>query len=143
MQLADQIRQMPDSFRNALIFLVVGWGSLLLTVQLLFWDYNLTVKLFVSAGIICFSVFQRRKWAKWLALFCNAMVILYGSFYAYLFLHGNMPMAAFVLAIDILLLAIASYYLLQKPAGDYFISPPKTENPLVHGPEKESDNKKK
>ena len=131
MQIADQIRRMPADFRNALLYLVIGWISLLLTVHFLFKDQVLTVKLLVSGVIICFSVFQRRKWAKWLALFCNAIVILYGSFYAYLFLHGKMEVYAFVLAINILILGIASYYLLLKTTGQYFIAPERAADPLA------------
>ncbi len=142
MQIADQIRRMPADFRNALIYLVVGWSTLLLTVHFLFKDQVLTVKLLVSGGIICFSVFQRKKWAKWLALFCNAIVILYGSFYAYLFLHGNMAVPAFIMAINILLLAIASYYLLLKSTGKYFIAPEPAVNPLEAGQQNGEENKK-
>ncbi len=142
MDLAEQIRKMPGDFRNALTYLVLGWASLLLTVHFMFNDQVLTIKLLVSGGIICFSVFQRKKWAKWLALFCNAIVVLYGSFYAYLFLHGNMAVQAFIMAVNILLLAIASYYLLLKSTGKYFISPEPAVNhlqPASHdeeGPEK-------
>ncbi len=146
MQLADQIRRMPADFRNALLYLAAGWSSLLLTVHFLFKDRVLTVKLLVSAVIICFSVFQRRKWAKWLALFCNAIVILYGSFYAYLFLHGNMEVYAFVLAINILILGIASYYLLLKSTGQYFIAPEKPDDhmaPLGHEKADKENSKRK
>ncbi len=75
-------------------------------------------------GIVVFAcVLQFKKWARMLALLSNGMTILYCSFFMIVFhLGGNDSEMVIASAINVLLFAVSSYFLILKTSADFFDS---------------------
>ena len=117
-----ELDRMPTPARRGVVLTIVGWCCFLFATYA-YYDPSSFLKFAIAGGIVCYYLYQSKRWAWVMALLASVFIVLYGGFFAYLFLSTNA--VAMVLSVaNVLLFAAAFYYLILPESNHYFKKDP-------------------
>ena len=113
---------MPTPARRGVVLTIVGWCCFLFATYA-FYDPSSFLKFAIAGGILCYYLYQGKRWAWVMALLASVFVVAYGGFFAYLFRSQNTFAMVLSLA-NVLLFAVAFYYLILPESNRHFKKDP-------------------
>jgi hypothetical protein len=113
-----ELDQMPRPVQRAVLLTFAGWGCFLLATYL-FYDPNALFKFAIAGGIVCYYLYQSKRWARVIAMLASVFIVLYGGFFTVLF-AGRNTVAMVLSAANVALFAAAFIYLLLPETNRYF-----------------------
>jgi hypothetical protein len=128
-----ELDRMPAPARRGVVLTFAGWCCFLFATYA-FYDPSSFLKFAIAGGIVCYYLYQSKRWAWVMALLASVFIVLYGGFFAYLFVSRN-TFAAVLSVANVLLFAAAFYYLILPESNRYF----KKDTPA--GTSREDDGK--
>jgi hypothetical protein len=135
-----ELDRMPAPARRGVVLTLAGWCCFLYATYA-FYDPSSFLKFAIAGGIICYYLYQSKRWARVLALLGSVFVVMYGGFFVFLFVSRD-PFAAAVSAANVVLFGAAFYYLILPETHRYFkeATPPASSG--TPGPPDSSDPEK-
>lgn len=113
-----ELDRMPRTARLGVLFTFGGWCCFLFATYA-FYDPASFLKFAIAGGILCYFLYHGKGWARVLALLSSVFMVCYGGFFAFLFATRN-PMAMAFSAANVVLFALAFYYLLLPESRRFF-----------------------
>ena len=113
-----ELDRMPAPTRRGVVLTIAGWCCFLFATYA-YYDPSSLIKFAIAGGIICYYLYQSKRWARVLALLASVFVVMYGGFFAFLFAPQNL-FAAAVSAANVVLFGAAFYYLILPETNRYF-----------------------
>jgi hypothetical protein len=127
-----ELERMPTTARRGVILTVAGWCCFLFATYA-FYDPSSFLKFAIAGGILCYYLYQSKRWARVLTLLASVFIIMYGGFFAYLFASRD-PFAMAVSVANVLLFGAAFYYLIRPETNRYFKQMSATETSETNDP---------
>lgn len=109
---------MPRTVRVAVLLTFSGWCCFLFATYA-FYDPDSFFKFTIAGGIVCYYLYQGKRWARVMAMLSSVFIVLYGGFFASLF-AGKDPVAMVVSIVNVVLFATSFYYLVLPETGRFF-----------------------
>ena len=113
-----ELERMPTPARRGVVLTIAGWCCFLFATYV-FYDPSSFLKFAIAGGIICYYLYQSKRWARVMALLASVFIVMYGGFFTYLFAFQN-TVATLVSLANVLLFAAAFYYLILPESNRYF-----------------------
>ena len=122
-----ELEKMPRPVRLAVILTFLGWGCFLFATYA-FYDPNAFIKFAIAGGIVCYYLYQCKRWARVIAMLASIFIVLYGGFFTVLF-AGQNALAMVLSAANVLFFGSAFYYLILPETNRHFkkMNPPAAE----------------
>jgi len=117
-----ELGRMPTPARRGVVLTIVGWCCFLFATYA-FYDRSSFLKFAIAGGLVCYYLYQSKRWAWVMALLASVFVVMYGSFFAYLFRSQN-TLATVLSITNVLLFAAAFYHLILPESNRYFKKDP-------------------
>jgi hypothetical protein len=113
-----ELEQMPRPVRRAVILTFLGWGCFLLATYA-FYDRNSFFKFAIAGGIVCYYLYQSKRWARVIAMLASVFIVFYGGFFIVLF-AGRNTVAMVLSAANVALFTASFIYFLLPETNRYF-----------------------
>jgi hypothetical protein len=116
----DDFKAFPNSVRNGLLFLVIGWIWHYFSLYRYFFNGNIPFNQIVIGVSICYFVFRIKNWARVLCLVSNSLIILMYLSVTYSFFVMGKPHLGVVSGLNVILFSIATYFLAIGESSGFF-----------------------
>lgn len=113
-----ELGRMPRPVQRAVLLTFAGWGCFLFATYA-FYDPNAFFKFAIAGGIVCYYLYQSKRWARVIAMLASVFIVFYGGFFTVLF-AGRNTVAMVLSAANVALFAAAFFYLLLPETNRYF-----------------------